>query len=560
MTQHILKVAAPAPPELLSARASYPPLLAQLLYNRGLTSPQDWDCFLAGDERLCADPMLLPEIGQAIERIRRALRNGEKIAVYGDYDTDGVTATAAIVEGLETLGADLIPYIPHRQEGHGLQIPVLERLYQQGATLVITADSGTTCYPEVDRAQKRGQDIIITDHHSPPDVLPPAVALVNPKHPNSVYPFRDLAGVGVAYKFVQGLLRSLGKSDTAVSGLDLVTLGTVADVAPLRGENRYFVKQGLRMLRQPHRPGLIELIGQARLDPEAIDTDAIACVLGPRLNAAGRVQHAALSYQLLMTGDAIEGRRIAVELERLNQERQRLTEQALVVAREMAQEQKDSRLLLVASRDFSVGVAGLVAGKLAEEFRRPAVVVRYGAETCRGSCRSIPEFDMVGALKECSQLLLRYGGHPMAAGFNIATPQLKDLQQRLQDKAARALDGLDLRPQLQVDAQMPLEQLDGSAIAACQKLAPCGFGNPYPTFLSPGVRVVEAQQVGNSRAHLRLKFKAGRIVWDGIYFRCDEPVPPRDTPMDIVYSLRVGHRSGQSRMELQVLDIQPSPT
>lgn len=558
MTQHIWRVAPPAPPDLLTARPDYPPLLAQLLYNRGLTRPEEWDTFLAADERLSGDPMLLSDMPQAIERVQRALRSGEKIAVYGDYDTDGVTATAALVEGLESLGADLIPYIPHRQEGHGLQMPVLERLYQQGATLVITADSGTTCYPEVERAQKRGQDIIITDHHTTPDILPPAVALVNPKHPESAYPFADLAGVGVAFKFIQALLHSLGRSDAVTPALDLVTLGTVTDVAPMRGENRYFVTQGLKMLRQSRRPGLVGLIEQARLDPEAIDADTISWVLGPRLNAAGRVEHASLSYQLLVTGDAIEGRRIAAELEKRNQERQRLTEQALTVAREMALEQKDCRLLLVASRDFSIGVAGLVAGRLAEEFRRPAIVVRYGTESCRGSCRSIPEFDIVGALKECTSLLHRYGGHPMAAGFNLSTSNLQELHQRLQEKAEKSLDGLDLRPQLQVDAQIPLEQLDGPAIAMCQKLAPYGLGNPSPTFLSPGVLVADAQQVGSRGEHLKLKLKAGRITWNGIAFRRDEPAPPRDTPLDIVYNLRVSHWAGESRMELNILDLRPT--
>ncbi len=558
MTRHIWRMAPSAPPELLTARPDYPPLLAQLLYNRGLTRPEEWDSFLAADERLSGDPMLLPEMPQAMERVQRALNHGEKIAVYGDYDTDGVTATATLVEGLEMLGAELIPYIPHREEGHGLQMPVLERLYQQGATLVITADSGTTCYPEVDRAQKRGQDIIITDHHSTPDVLPPAVALVNPKHPDSAYPFADLAGVGVAYKFVQALLYSLGKSDMVAPALDFVTLGTVTDVAPMRGENRYFVTQGLKMLRRTRRPGLIGLIEQARLDPEAIDADAIAWVLGPRLNAAGRVEHASLSYQLLVTDDAREGQRIAAELEKRNQERQRLTEQALTKAREMALEQKACRLLLVASRDFSIGVAGLVAGKLAEEFRRPAIVVRYGTDRCRGSCRSIPEFDIVSALKECDGLLHRYGGHPMAAGFNLPTSNLQELHQRLQEKAEQALDGLDLRSQLHVDAQIPLEQLDGQAIALCQKLAPYGLGNPSPTFLSPGVRVVHAQQVGSNGEHLKLKLKTERMTWNGIAFRCEEPVPPRDTPMDIVYNLRINHWAGESRMELNILDLRPA--
>ena len=558
MTRHTWKVAPSAPPEILAAKPGYPPLLAQLLYNRGLSRPEEWDSFLAADERLSCDPMLLSEMPQAMERVHRALKHGEKIAVYGDYDTDGVTATAALVEGLEALGAELIPYIPHRQEGHGLQMPVLERLYQQGATLVITADSGTTCYPEVDRAQNRGQDIIITDHHSCTDVLPPAVAMVNPKHPESAYPFPDLAGVGVAHKFMEALLHSLGRDERISLSFDLVTLGTVTDVAPMRGENRYFVKQGLKMIHHPRRPGLAGLIGQARLDPANIDTETIAWVLGPRLNAAGRVEHASLSYQLLITDDLVEGRRIAAELEKRNQERQRLTERALTKAREMAEAQKENRLLLVASPEFSVGVAGLVAGKLVEEFRRPAIVVRYGPDNCRGSCRSIPEFNIVGALNDCSNLLHRYGGHPMAAGFNLSTRNLDEFRQRLQDKAEKGMDGVDLRPQLNIDAELPLEQVAGTTISLCQRLAPFGSGNPSPTFLSHGVEVINAQQAGGNGEHIRLKLKAGRMTWSAIAFRRSEAAPPVGTLLDIVYNLRVNHWGSESHMELNILDIQPS--
>jgi single-stranded-DNA-specific exonuclease len=326
----------------------------------------------------------------------------------------------------------------------------------------------------------------------------------------------------------------------------------------MRGENRYLVKQGLKMLHHPSRPGLAELIGQARLDPANIDTETIAWVLGPRLNAAGRVEHASLSYQLLVTEDKVEGQRIAVELEKRNLERQRLTEQALSKARDMAEAQKENRLLLVASPEFSVGVAGLVAGKLVEEFRRPAIVVRYGPDSCRGSCRSIPEFDMVGALADCSNLLLRYGGHPMAAGFNLPTQNLEAFNQRLQDKAQRDLDGVDLRPLLNIDAELPLEQVGGTTISLCQRLAPFGLGNPAPTLLSQGVEVIKAQQAGNNGEHIRLKLKAGHMVWPAIAFRRNEAAPPIGTPLDIVYNLRVNHWGGESHMELNILDLQPA--
>lgn len=558
MNQYLWKVLPQAPAELLSGAGQYPPLLVQLLYNRGLTHPTEWDAFLSADRRLCADPLLLPEVEVGVPRLVRALNSREKIAVYGDYDTDGVTATAVLVQGLEGLGAELIPYIPHRQEGHGLQVSVLERLYRQGATLVITADCGTTCYEEVSNAQKRGQDIIITDHHTFGDARPPAVALINPKHPDSCYPFRELAGVGVAYKFLQALLRFLNRDDSLSSLCDLVALGTVTDVAPLRGENRYLVKEGLKCLNGAHRPGLREMMRLARLETGTIDADDIAWVLGPRLNAAGRVEHASLSYQLLVTPSAAEGQRIASELEKINQERQRQTETALVLAREMAQEQRDAPLILVSHQQFPAGVAGLVAGKLVEELRRPAMVVRYGTESCRGSCRSIPEFDMIAALKECSDLLSRYGGHPMAAGFTLPTSRLPELQQRLVDKAAHTLSGLDLRPQLVIDAQMPLDKLDGEACRAIQKLVPFGFGNPAPTFLSPAVKVVGAQAMGQKGTHLRLKVKAGSVVWDAIAFDWGHLSLTPPCHLDLVYSVGISRWGGQERLELNIRDLRPT--
>jgi single-stranded-DNA-specific exonuclease len=293
----------PAPNEYFVAASGFPRLTAQLLYNRGLAEPSQLESFTAGDERLLADPFLLPDMHQAVARIYQALLSGENIAVYGDFDVDGITATALVVQGLSTLGGKAIPYIPHRMtEGHGLKTAALDNLYKQGISLVITVDCGITGFSQVKKAQRKGFDIIITDHHTPPDVIPPAFAVVNPRRADSAYSFTELAGVGVAFKLLQALFQSIGKEKKLDKLLELVALGTVADSVPLLGENRYLVKRGLEFINTSPCVGLEQVINQVGLSMGSIDTERISWVIAPRLNAAGRLAHAITSYNLLMTG------------------------------------------------------------------------------------------------------------------------------------------------------------------------------------------------------------------------------------------------------------------
>jgi single-stranded-DNA-specific exonuclease len=433
----------------------------------------------------------------------------------------------------------------------------LANLFKKGATLVISADCGTTCYEEVKIAQKRGQDIIITDHHTCPDLLPPAVAVINPKRQDSIYPFPQLAGVGVAYKLIQALLWGQGREEVVNHFFDLIALGTVTDIAPLQGENRYLVKEGLKLLNKPRRPGVAEMIRAAGLEPGNIDPKSISWILGPRLNAAGRLEHAYLSFHLLLTDSPEEGRRLALELEKKNAERQKLLEAALEKAREVALTQGEAKLLMITRDDFPLGIIGLVASRLVDEFHRPAVVVRKGGTISRGSARSIPQFDIVAALKEYSHLFTHFGGHPLAAGFIIPTPHLSQLHQGLVGKAEEKLAGLELRPQIVIDAQIPLSNLDSKLFHFCQQLAPFGQGNPPPTFLSQGVKVVEAKAVGDGE-HLRLKVKAGDITWQGIGFGLGgyaENLPPY---VDLVYNLALDCWGGEEVLGLNILDLRPS--
>jgi len=549
----------PAPDQYLADTSGLPPLVAQLLYNRGITEPSRIRSFLTGDKCLSGNPSLLPDIHQATTRIYQALLSGEKIAIYGDFDVDGITGTALLVQGLSDIGGKVIPYIPHRlTEGYGLKTATLESLQQQGISLVITVDCGITAIPEVKKAQKKGLDIIITDHHTPLPEIPPAVAAVDPKLPHSKYPFSELTGVGVAFKLLQALLKGMGKEKQADKLMDLVALGTIADIAPLLGENRYLVKQGLKLINADTRPGLRELIVQTGLTPGSIDSVNVSWVLAPRLNAAGRLHHAMTSYKLLMTDSSQEARELSVWLDKTNTERQKLTVTALNKAKEQILAQGISSLLIAGDKDCPLGIAGLVAGRLSDEFYRPTIAMRTGDRTTSGSCRSIPEFNIIQALNQCSSLLTHFGGHSQAAGFTLPTKNLPDFKQRLSQLADSQLEGADLRPHLDIDAEVALPELGGDTFQAIQQLAPFGCGNSSPIFVSRRVEVVSCRTMGKNGDHLKLRLKQDDTVWDGVGFRCGEHLAEVSSPLDIVYNLEIDKWSGQERLRLNLLDFAPS--
>jgi single-stranded-DNA-specific exonuclease len=542
------------PGECLPRIAGFPPLIAQLLYNRGIVDPSQFAPFFAMDERLMGDPFLLPDMHQAVHRLHRALLSGENIAVYGDFDADGITSTVLLVQGLSGLGGRVIPYIPHRiDEGHGLNNAALEGLRKQGVTLTITVDCGISTVDEVIHAQQMGQEVIITDHHSVSGAIPPAVAVIDPKRADSAYPYPQLAGVGVAFKLLQAIQGNWRET------LDLVALGTVADMVPLVGENRYLVKRGLELLNETKRPGLKEMISRARLKPGGIDVEGISWALGPRLNSASRVDHAIIGYNLLMNDSPEEASQIAQVLEERNAERQRLTNEVLVKAREQALSLgADSPLLMLEDRDYSAGIAGIVAGRLVDEFYRPVIVLEMGEEASWGSGRSIPEFDLVAALGECRDLLSRFGGYPLAAGFTVPNENLDLLRQRLLEMTAAQFDGLDLRPHLLIDAEVPLSFFEGEVFNLIQRLAPFGAGNPVPTFLSRKVQLVDCHQVGSNGGHLRLKLRHGNTIWAGVGFDLGSSLNEVAPYLDIVYNLVVDRWGGQEMLQLNILDFAPS--
>jgi single-stranded-DNA-specific exonuclease len=563
------EVAPLAPPSHIVHFPHLHPITVQVLYNRGISDPSDATAFLNGDQNE-VNPFALQGMTTAVTRLRQALRAGEPITIYGDFDVDGVTATALMVQTLRAIGGQARPYIPHRlREGYGLNKEALTQLAADGVKVIVTVDCGVRALEEIAHANRLGLDIIVTDHHSVGTELPDAVAVIDPKRPDDPTPFGELAGVGVAYRLAQALLRTHHQIPVTTQQvrleekdlLDLVALGTVADLVPLLGENRTLVHRGLTHINRMERPGVEALCRQAGLKQGQIDASAIGYALGPRLNAAGRLAHAKTAYQLLETTYPAEAERLASELNQLNRERQQLTRETQERARQlsMAAEIEEKPLLLFAADpDFQAGIVGLVASRLLDEFYRPAVVVEVGQEFSRGSARSIPEFHITNALDACADLLIRHGGHAAAAGFTVSNGHLEELANRLRELAAEKLDGIELTPTLSVDAEVKLSQLSGELQQELTKLEPCGYANPSPLFLSRGVHVQNRRTVGNEGRHLKLSLSDGWTVWDAIAFRQGEWIGKLPDKIDIVYHLEANKWQDRRRLQLNVQDLRPA--
>ncbi len=545
----------PSAPEAYLRASSLPPLIAQLLYNRGVKT-DEIESFLTVDHRLEGNPFLFPDMTQAVDRIYKALLSREKIAIYGDFDVDGITAIVVVAEGLSWLGGEVVPYIPDRvDEGHGLNSVAMKKLRSQGISLIITVDCGVSDINAVQETGKLGMDVVITDHHLPFEKLPRATAVVDAKRNDSRYPFSDLAGVGVALKLLQALFYQDSRKAQLRGLLDLVALGTVDDMVPLVGENRYLVSRGLRVLNNTRRLGLQELIKQAGLEIGKIDAGQISWTLGPRLNAAGRTGDALASYHLLTTQSLDEAHSLAAELERRNRERQKLTAEVLDKVKKRIQLKAKLPVIIEGDEGYPVGVIGIVASRLAREFNKPVIIVNLGEELCRGSCRSISEFNIALALEECRDLLVSFGGHPLAAGFAVKREDLAQLEEKLMDLGTSQLSHLDIQPKLTIDAEIPLSALNGEILNLIRALAPFGVGNPEPTFVSRGVEVVESHNFGNEGEHLELKLRQNHVTWQAFDFNSEELAEEIPTHIDIVYQLGKGHWGAEEVLRLNLVDF-----
>lgn len=535
----------------------WPELVARLLALRSITTSEQARSFLS-TPLTRPSAHVLPNIAMAIDRLSQATARGETVAVFGDFDVDGVTSAAQLSRSFTDLGAQTIAYIPDRfSEGYGLNIPAIERLRADGATLLVTADCGTSSVDEIARAREIGMDVIVLDHHTVPPVLPDANALVNPKLPEAdAGGLAELATAGLAYHIAAALHDAAGKPFDDEAYIDAAALGTVCDMAPLADENRRLILAGLPALARTRRPGLRALMEISRVSPATVSADDIGYRLGPRLNAAGRIEHAKLALELLMTTDEERGRDLAVHLDGLNRERQERTAQAVALAARIVEERGDVPSLIMAGHpDFSSGIVGLIASKLVNVYGRPAVVYEKGEQYSRASCRSIDDFHITDALRARPDLFVRFGGHRAAAGFTCETARLDEVREHLVAHATRALAGRELAPVLEIDAQLPLRDLKGDEIRWLMRLGPFGVGNPPPTFLARGLTVVESRVVGNGTAHLKLKLRDGRTVWPAMAFDLGDAVVEPGEQIDAVYTLDA---RADGTLDIRIEDFRPA--
>ncbi len=557
-----------APPDHLARYADMSRTLAQVLYNRGYEDPDAAARFLGGKAE-AHSPFALTGMSRALARISRAIRKQERMIVYGDFDADGVTSTALLVTALESLGAVVRPYIPHRvDEGYGLNSEALLRLRRRGVNLVITVDCGIRSIQEVEDGKAYGLDIIVTDHHSLGPDLPDAYAVINPKQEDPTHPDHMLAGVGVAYRLAEALFKSMAENHRVTSPLsldelvDLVAIGTVADLAPLnRLENRALVLRGLQKLNRADRLGVRALLNVAGTQPGSVNAMSIGFALGPRINAAGRLDSAMHAYDLLRATDENEATRLAQELQALNVKRQELTRAAQATIRESLGEdlENDLPLIIASNPGFLPGIVGLVAGRLVEEFYRPAIVMETGETESRASCRSIPQFDITRALDQCADLLVRHGGHAQAAGFTILNENLPAFRERMMAITRQALRGQDLSPILDVDAEIDPRQLDFPLASELARLEPTGHANGSPVFVSRGLAVQEFRRVGATGDHLKLRLMRSRAApLDAIGFNLGAWTENLPDCVDVAYRLEINEFNGKSTVQLNLQDLRPA--
>lgn len=554
-------------PEAEKSLVDFQQPLRQILFNRGYSTPTSALNFLAASPPPGSESSNLLGMTAAVARLSHAVVTKEKIAIYGDYDVDGVTATALMVQVLTAIGAQVEGYIPNRfDEGYGLNNEALDNLHEKGVDLIVTVDCGVRSIEEADHAKKLGLDLIITDHHHPGEELPRVESVINPKQNGDNYPDKNLAGVGLAYKLADALIDHLNRNGSTNTDhidmadlLDLVALGTVADLAPLIEENRSLVRAGLSAIRQPRRQGLQALIGVCGLAPSRLKASDIGFILGPRLNAAGRLDSALAAFELLTTQNINKAGRLAQQLDNQNRERQKITREIQERAEQLAlADDPDGLLLFAADPEFNPGVVGLAASRLNERYYRPAIVAHKGEVYTRGSCRSIPEFHITNALDQCEDLMIHHGGHAAAAGFTVHNKNLSELVSRLRKIAIEQLSEIDLRPVLHADLEIQLSDLVPEILEQLEILQPTGYGNPQAMFVSRELKVIDHRLVGRDGNHLKLIVSDGWITYDAIAFNLGHWHEEMPLFVDLMYSFEKNEFNGKESLQLKVKDIKPS--
>jgi single-stranded-DNA-specific exonuclease len=551
--------------DLLTRELGVSPIIARLLCIRGLGERETARRFLNPTLDDLHDPFRLTDMTVAIERIRGAVARRERIAIHGDYDVDGVTSTVILRRALELLGADVIHFIPERlRDGYGLQIPALDRLHAEGVRLVISVDCGIRAAEAARHATALGLDLIITDHHEPDDALPQALAVINPKRRDCTYPDKNLAGVGVALKVVQALCLKADRMNWLPAFVKIAAIGTLADMVPLTGENRIIAKLGLGMLSAgPHRVGLRALLDVCGLSGKEIDGYHIGFVIGPRINAAGRMSTPDIAARLLLASDeamADEARGLAELLDSENLRRR--AEEAAIVTEASAAVDADldigSRsVIVVAGEGWHRGVIGIVASKLVDVTHKPAIVLSIDGDTAHGSCRSIPSFNLLAALESCADVMTKFGGHKQAAGLTLDSSRISELRARVNAYADGQLRTEDLRPRLSIDGALTFSSISEQVASDLAALGPFGIGNPRPVFSASSVEIVDGPRLLKER-HLKMSFRQEGKVIRGIAWRAADReafVAANRGAVDVAFSLELDRWRGQRYLQLSVADF-----
>ncbi len=536
------------------------PLEAKLLLARGIQDSQIARSFIDTDIFTLENPFDILGMDVAVDRILEALESNQTIVVYGDYDADGVTATALLSTGLKDLGADVSTYIPDRfKEGYGLNDKAIEKLASEGFSLLITVDCGIRAVDEVARAVDLGMDVIITDHHKVGENLPPAVVIIDPHQDGDLSRNKNLAGVGMAFKLLHGVMTRKGR-DAPVEALDFVAIGSVADMVNLTGENRFLVREGLKRINLGERPGINGLIDICGYRIGEIDAMKIAFGLGPRINAAGRIASANAALDLLIEKDEALAKKRAIELDGLNKTRQDLTAKTQKLVRDEIDKEHLPPIILAAASDYHEGILGLTASRIVDEFYRPTIIGRRGDEYTRASARSIPEFSIIAALQRCSHNLVKFGGHDAAAGFTVRNDVLEEFHHEIVQIAQEELDGVDLVPSLSFDAYASFPDLDWDLLHFHDKLEPFGSGNPAPSYCTKNVRIKSMRRVGADGAHLKITLVQDNRFFDAIAFRQGDRYESLEDNVDVLFRLERNVFRGSESLQLNVVDVRNEGT
>jgi single-stranded-DNA-specific exonuclease len=552
----------PALVNRLASELSMPLVAAKILINRGIDTKSKAEDFLFPSLKSLLDPFLLPDMEKGVDRIIRALRDKDKIMIFGDYDVDGITSTSILFLILNKLGAEVTYYLPNRLiEGYGLSEEGILEAERRGVRLIISVDCGITAVEEVAFAKNKGIDTIITDHHEPKDVLPQASAIINPKTLENKYPGGELSGVGVAFKFAQAIYRRLAQDERELEEhLDLVALGTTADIVPLVGENRILTKFGMAQIAKTNKPGLKSLIFVSGLLGQKIGTGQVVFILAPRINAVGRLGDADLAIKLLTTRDESKAAETARILNTENQRRKSIDETTLREALDLIEQDVDlanDKAIVLASSGWHQGVIGIVASRLVERFNRPTVMIAIDGDEGKGSARSIPGFHLYEAIRECEGHLLKYGGHKYAAGLSILPEEIPSFREKFKKVSGEKLNMDDLVARLFIDSQLELEQINPELIEVLESFAPFGPQNMRPVFLTRNLQIWgEPYIVGNN--HLRLRVKKEGQVFDCIGFGMGDMVKPlsmKGIRIDMAYVVELNFWNDTYKIQLRIKNL-----